>query len=111
MADPRRRSDCPIACSLDLLGDRWTLLIVRDLLRGKKQFTEFHRSEERIATKILSDRLERLVRHGLAERVTEGARRRAEYRLTAKGRTLEPLLQALEDWGSAELEGLTEPCA
>ena len=54
---PVRRSDCAVACTLDLIGDRWTLLIVRDLLRGRRYFDEFLRSPEGIATNVLSARL------------------------------------------------------
>ena len=55
-----RRSRCPVACTLDVLGDRWTLLVVRDLMRGKRRFAEFLESSERIPTNILADRLKRL---------------------------------------------------
>jgi DNA-binding HxlR family transcriptional regulator len=101
-----RRSVCPIACALDLFGDKWTLLVVRDLLLGKAHFKEFLASPEKIATNILSDRLARLVDHGIAERYpsTDIAGREA-YRLTAKGRALRGLMAQIRTWGLAHIEG------
>jgi DNA-binding HxlR family transcriptional regulator len=94
-----RRSPCPVACSLDIFGDRWTLLIVRDLLLGRNRFRDFAASPERIPTNILSERLERLVRHDIIEQMpaADGTKRLA-YRLTRKGRALVPLLRAMRDW-------------
>jgi DNA-binding HxlR family transcriptional regulator len=91
-----------VACSLDLFGDRWTLLVVRDLLLGGSRFKDFAASPEGIPTNILSDRLERLLASGVAEQVpaTDGARRLA-YRLTEKGRALRPVLKAMRDWALA----------
>lgn len=105
MDAPTRRSCCPIACTLDLLGDRWTLLVLRDLFAGKRKYSDFARSPESIATNILADRLGLLVDHGLAERVTPEGRRRAEYALTDKGRSLEPVLTAVARWGLTHIEG------
>jgi DNA-binding HxlR family transcriptional regulator len=97
-----RRSSCPVACALDLFGDRWTLLVVRDLMLGAERFKEFAASPEGIPTNILSERLSRLVAHGMAEMVpaTDGTRHSA-YRLTQKGRAVVPILGALRDWGLA----------
>jgi DNA-binding HxlR family transcriptional regulator len=94
------RSPCPVACALDLCGDRWTLLVIRDLLLGRSRFKDFTASPEGIPTNILSDRLNRLLRHGIAEQfpVEDGSQRLA-YRLTDKGRALGPVLQAMRDWG------------
>src|SRR5712692_4980605 len=64
-AAPALRSRCPVACSLDVLGDRWTLLVIRDLFAGKSRFGEFVASPEHIPTNILSERLKRLERAGL----------------------------------------------
>lgn len=102
----RRRSPCPVACALDLLGDRWSLLVIRDLLLGRSRFRDFTASPEGIPTNILSDRLVRLVEAGLLERepVADGAARQA-YRLTDKGRALRPVLRALRDWGLRWEEG------
>lgn len=103
--DPPRRSCCPLACTLDLIGDRWTLLVLRDLFAGKSRYSEFRRSPEGIATNILADRLDALVRHGLADRVADGPRRHHEYRLTDTGRSLEPVLWSIARWGLEHIPG------
>ena len=88
------RSPCPIATTLDLVGDRWTLVIIRDLVNGKSRFGEFLASPERITTNILSDRLVSMARDGLIEKVADQDRaRRFTYRLTSKGEALLPILQ------------------
>ena len=104
-----RRSECPISCSLDVLGDRWTLLVLRDLLDGKRRFSEFERSPEGIPTNILSERLRRLVAAGLATRERNDATGRPEYRITDTGRELRPVLLALADWGSRHLDDTWTP--
>jgi DNA-binding HxlR family transcriptional regulator len=102
----KRRSPCPIACVLDLLGDKWTLLLIRDMWLGRSHFKEFLSSPEGIATNILSDRLERLVEAGLAERyASDELPGREAYRLTRKGASLKPVLQSIADWGLEHLEG------
>jgi DNA-binding HxlR family transcriptional regulator len=97
-----RRSPCPIACSLDILGDRWSLLIVRDLILGRSRFRDFTASPEGIPTNILSDRLERLLHHRIIRQIParDGTKRLA-YRLTRKGEALRPVLKAVRDWGLA----------
>ncbi len=97
-----RRSPCPIACSLDIFGDRWTLLIVRDLMLGRTRFRDFSASPEGIPTNILADRLERLLQHNVVEQIpaADGTKRLA-YRLTEKGNALRPVLKAMRDWGLA----------
>jgi DNA-binding HxlR family transcriptional regulator len=103
-ASPPRRSVCPVACTLDLIGDRWTLLILRDMWSGKQRYSEFLASPEGIATNILSARLASLVRHGLARR--EPPRGRAcTYELTKKGESLLSVLTALRDWGLEHIPG------
>lgn len=99
---PPRRSPCPVACALDILGDRWTLLVVRDLLLGRSRFRDFTASPEGIPTNILTDRLERLQQHALIEQIpaADGTKRLA-YRLTAKGDALRPVLREMRDWGLA----------
>lgn len=94
------RSPCPVACFLDICGDRWTLLVIRDLILGRSRFKDFSASPEGIPTNILSDRLARLLRHGIAEQVPakDGSLHQA-YRLTEKGYALKPLLKAMRDWG------------
>lgn len=95
-----------MACTLDLIGDRWTLLLVRDMARGKSLFKEFVASPERIATNVLASRLERLVASGLAEPcAVRGSTVPRGYRLTAKGRSLLPVLASIADWGLANIKG------
>lgn len=95
-----RRSPCPVACALDIFGDRWTLLVVRDLVLGKSRYKEFSASPEGIPTNILADRLERLVRHGLVRRIPVASdSKHLAYELTEKGRSLKPLLGLMRDWG------------
>ena len=96
------RSDCPIACTLDLVGDKWTLLIIRDLLFGDSRYREL-RAGEGIPTNILAERLRRLVAAGLITK--EGSRPQVQYRLTPKGRALGPVIGALESWGLRYVPG------
>jgi DNA-binding HxlR family transcriptional regulator len=104
------RSGCPVACALDVVGDRWTLLVVRDLLRGKKRFGELAASSERIPTNILAERLKRLERAGLVEAMPYSAHPpRSEYTLTAAGRDLRPVLSAVAEWGHARFPGTNPP--
>ena len=95
-----RRSACPIACSLDILGDRWTLLVIRDLFLGRTRFKDFTASPEHIPTNILTERLQRLLDHQIIEQTPaeEGGKRLA-YRLTQKGQALGPMLKQMRDWG------------
>jgi DNA-binding HxlR family transcriptional regulator len=104
--EQRRRSGCPVSISLETLGDRWTLLVIRDLMvRGYSTFKQFKESDERIATNILSDRLRRLERNGLVNAEPHASdRRRASYRLTEKGMDLAPLLLELLIWGAKHEE-------
>ena len=101
-----RRSLCPVACSLDIFGDRWTLLLVRDLILGHTRFKDFVTSPEGIPTNILTDRLERLTRHEIIEQVpvSEDSKRLA-YHLTEKGEALRPILKAMRNWGLEWEEG------
>lgn len=102
----KRRSICPIACTLDLLGDKWTLLVIRDLVLGRSQFKEFLASPEGIATNILTDRLNRLVENELVRRVaTSDHAGRDRYVLTPKGKSLTPVLKAVSDWGLKNIPG------
>lgn len=94
------RSVCPIANSLDIFGDRWTLVILRDMLAGKSKFSEFLASSENIATNILSKRLEWIEFSGLANKIAYQQRPpRFEYKLTEKGQALLPILRELSKWG------------
>ena len=98
--DTERRSPCPVACLLDIVGDRWTLLIVRDLMLGRSRFKDFAESPEGIPTNILSDRLERLLQHEIVEQIpADDGTKRFAYRLTKKGEALRPVLVTMRDWG------------
>jgi DNA-binding HxlR family transcriptional regulator len=108
----KRRSACPVSISLEIFGDRWSLLIIRDLMvRGLRTFKEFQHSGERIASNILADRLQRLeaARIIVAEKENSD-RRKANYRLTQKGIDLAPVLLELLIWG-AHYENTGAPCA
>ncbi|WP_432156461.1 winged helix-turn-helix transcriptional regulator [Streptomyces sp. bgisy153] len=103
---PRRSYDqyCSAARALDTVGDRWTLLIVRELLAGPRRYTDLHADLPGVSTDVLASRLKDMERDGLA------ARRRLPppgaayvYELTSRGRRLLPVLQALGEWGQAEL--------
>jgi DNA-binding HxlR family transcriptional regulator len=101
VAMKRRRSNCPVSYSLDVLGDKWTLLILRDLLvRQKRYYRDFLESGEGIATNILADRLKHLVDQGLVTRTTDpDKKRQAVYSPTPKARALLPVLGAMVKWG------------
>lgn len=102
----RPRSSCPIAGTLDLIGDRWTLLLVRDLFVGKTRFGEFEASPEGMPTNILAARLARLTRAGLVARKRyQDNPPRFSYTLTRKGRSLGPVLSSIVDWGKANIPG------
>lgn len=95
-----RRSSCPVACTLDLLGDRWTLLIIRDLLTGKTRYGEFLTSAEGITTNILAERLERLEAAGvISSAAYQSNPPRYAYTLTRKGEELKSVLGAVAQWG------------
>jgi len=111
-AASKRRSRCPVSLSLEIFGDRWSLLIVRDLMvRGHRTYKEFHDSGEGIATNILKDRLQKLKAAGIirAEKETSDARK-VNYRLTKKGIDLAPVMLELLIWG-ARYEGSGRQCA
>lgn len=101
-----RRSPCPVSCALDIFGDRWTLLVIRDLLLGKTRFKDFLASPEGIPTNILTDRLKRLLEYRVVTQVkdSEGSRHLA-YQLTDKGAALLPVVKTMKDWGLAWEKG------
>ena len=100
------RSICPVACTLDLLGDKWTLLVVRDLLLGKTRYGEFIESGESIPTNILADRLKRLYEHKLIDKQAyQSNPTRYQYRLTDKGAELGPILLECVRWGEKHVRG------
>jgi DNA-binding HxlR family transcriptional regulator len=106
----KRRSDCPLNVSLEIFGDRWTLLIVRDLmLKGRTRFGELLEGGEGIASNVLTDRLERLEAHDLVQRRRDPAdARRLTYRLTQRGIDLAPVLFEMILW-AAQHEATAAP--
>ncbi|MFN3511452.1 MAG: winged helix-turn-helix transcriptional regulator [Phenylobacterium sp.] len=101
---PEPRSGCPIATTLDLVGDRWSLVIVRDMLNGKSRYGEFLDSPEGVTTSVLADRLARLEAAGLvAKRAYQTNPVRHEYRLTEMGEGLLPVLQEICRWANRRL--------
>lgn len=89
---------CPVARTLDLVGDRWSLLIVRDAMDGARAFTDFQQRTG-IARNILTDRLRRLVERGVLDRRAAPSGRRRLYTLTPAGRDLFTVIVALRQWG------------
>jgi DNA-binding HxlR family transcriptional regulator len=102
------RSVCPISSGLDVLGDRWSLLVVRDLIvHGSRTFSQFGESPERIATNILASRLKQLTALGVIERIDpRAAARNNAYRLTPAGEALRPVLESLGRWAQTNLKPL-----
>lgn len=104
------RSGCPIATVLDLVGDRWTLVLLRDMLTGKARFSEFLASPERITTNILADRLQKMEAAGLVTKQPYQTRpERFAYALTDKGRGLHGVLREMCRWGNAHVPGTWTP--
>nr|HET6901371.1 helix-turn-helix domain-containing protein [Ktedonobacteraceae bacterium] len=101
----QRRSDCPINFALEVFGDPWSLLIIRDIVYfGKKTYGEFLASEEGMATNILANRLAQLEQQGvLVKKLSEKDKRKEEYALTEKGLDLIPVLVEMANW-SAEYD-------
>ncbi|KDM91796.1 winged helix-turn-helix transcriptional regulator [Photobacterium galatheae] len=97
-----RRSNCPISNVLDIVGDKWSLLILRDLMFfGKRSYSELQHSEEKVATNILSNRLERLEKDGLiTKRTDENDKRKKLYALTQAGKDMLPILLEMIMWSS-----------
>jgi len=105
-AKPLARSACAVASSLDILGDKWSLLVVRDLLHGKRTYGELSRSPEHIPTNILADRLKRLESAGVLSSTPYQQRPvRNAYTLTPKGRALGDVLLAFVRWGKQHIPG------
>ena len=101
-----RRSVCAVACTLDIVGDKWSLLVIRDLLHGKSTFGELLESPERIPTNTLADRLKRLESAGLIVSAPYQERPlRYAYSLSAKGEALGEVLLALLNWGKKHIPG------
>ena len=105
-SDKLKRSECPITNALELIGDKWTLIVVRDLFIGKKTYSEFQQSPEGIPTNILADRLKRLEISGIMEKKPYQQKPvRYEYLLTEQGKGLGNVLSALKDWGLKYIPG------
>jgi DNA-binding HxlR family transcriptional regulator len=100
---PKWRSGCPLNASVEILGDRWSLLIIRDMmLRGFRSYKEFLESYEGIATNILADRLQKLIAHGIISTKPDPSDgRKLIYSLTAKGIDLAPVLTEMVLWAAA----------
>jgi DNA-binding HxlR family transcriptional regulator len=104
------RSSCPAAAALDLAGDKWTLLVVRDLLRGRHTYKALREAEEGIPTNILADRLKRMEAAGLIKAEPyQDKPVRWRYELTPKGRELGEVLGALARWGKKHVRGTRIP--
>ena len=100
------RSPCAVACTLDLVGDKWSLLVIRDLLRGNVTYGELQKSPEGIPTNILADRLKRLEEAGLiAKSAYQEHPVRHVYGLTENGKALRGVLRALVRWGKKHIPG------
>ena len=100
------RSVCPIANLLDIVGDKWTLLVIRDLFLGKRRFAEFAESDERMPTNILAERLKRMEKLGLLKKNPYQKNPvRFEYFLTEKGEALESILKEMVRWGLQYVKG------
>lgn len=107
----KQRSLCPITNTLDIIGDKWTLLIIRDMVfRGKTQFGEFLNANEGISTNILTDRLKKLEHHNIiTKRAYQENPTRYEYELSGIGEALQPILFEMIKWGGKHIEGTYQP--
>lgn len=107
MGDHELRSECAIAATLDIVGDRWSLLVVRDLLfRDDLRYCDLAASTEGMPTNTLADRLRKLTDAGIVEREQYSSRPpRYSYRLTDRGRAMSPILDAMATWGTTYIAG------
>ncbi len=102
----RNTSVCPITNTLNIFGDKWSLIIVRDCFAGKHTFNQFRNSPEGIASNILSARLSHLENQGIIKSITSNeTSRRKHYRLTSSGLALYPILDAISEWGLKHISG------
>lgn len=110
-ASASKRSNCPIATTLDLLGDKWTLLILRDIgLFGRHRNKDFQQAAEGIPSNILASRLKSMVTNGLLQkRLYQNHPPRYEYHLTAAGRDLIPVIKAMAAWAKTHVDGVEIP--
>jgi len=111
MKELKQRSTCPISSSLDVLGDKWSLLILRDMVfAGKSTYGQFLQSAEKIATNVLADRLAGLEAQGLVTKaVAADKKSKFTYRLTEKGVDTVPILVELVRWGATHCPTLVDP--
>jgi DNA-binding HxlR family transcriptional regulator len=94
------QSECPVARTLDVVGDRWTILVLRELSWGRRRFSNLMDALKGLSANLLSDRLKRLEEHGMVERVFYSDHPpRAEYKLTTKGKAFVPVLIAMRKYG------------
>lgn len=101
-----KRSPCPVASLLDIIGDKWTLLVIRDIALGKKTYGEFASSPEKIPTNILADRLKKLIAEGIVCKQAYQQRPvRYEYLLTEKGEDLRRVMKSMITWANKHLPG------
>ena len=106
------RSSCPLCSVLDILGDKWTLIVVRDIFNGKKTFGELLESPEKISTSVLSDRLQLLEANGIAEHVLSITDKKVKwYYLTDRGIDLFPILYEMVNWSKRNLDKKFHPFA
>lgn len=97
--------ECPVEITLSLIGDKWKILILRDLLGGTMRFGELKKSIGKVSQKVLTSQLRDMEAHGLVHRqVYAEVPPRVEYSLTETGRSLEPVINAMLDWGSSYQE-------
>src|ERR1700730_12000227 len=108
---PKRRSGCPLNASVEMLGDRWSLLILRDMmLRGFQSYKEFLQSYEGIDTNILCERLKKLIAHGIITTQKDPSDgRKVTHVLTAKGLDLAPVLTEMVLWAAKQEETVNQP--
>ena len=106
-----KRSHCPIACALDIIGDKWSLLVIRDLLfMKKKRFNDFLTSPEKISTNVLTQRLILLEEKNIIKKKAYQENPvRYEYFLTKRGQDLKPTMIEVIKWGNAHIEGTIKP--
>lgn len=106
----RERSSCPIASTLDIVGDKWSLILVRDLLTGKQRYNQFCSSPEGVPTNLLAARLRKLEAQGIIVKQPYQTRPvRYAYKLTPAGRALLPVLQEMSRWANSFIEGTWMP--
>lgn len=104
------RSTCPVACALETVGDRWSFIIIRDLILGATKYGDFLKSPENITTNILADRLKKMEMSGIITKEPyQENPLRYEYSLTEKGQDLTGVLRELINWGLTYIEGTSLP--